>query len=251
MIALKTAFLHVKGGEHTHAMACGSELTSRLFKSSRYQENGLADGDELSFDVAFLRYMLSDGAGAALIQPAPAPNGLSLRIEWVSLTSYAHKYPPCMYIGTSDRKSARTWQDYPTFADAAADGAIALRQDMRLLPRLVKTAADEYQRLADAGMVDVDAISYAAVHYSSEALKPAAQREFARRGLDIADERWFSNLSRVGNIGCAAIYVILEELLSSNRLEPGQQILCFVPESGRFTISFALLTVVDSSDAAQ
>jgi 3-oxoacyl-[acyl-carrier-protein] synthase III len=119
---------------------------------------------------------------------------------------------------------------------------------MRLLPRLVKTGADEYVRLHEQGLIDVDEIDHVAVHYSSETLKPFAEREFARRGLEIASDRWFSNLPTVGNIGCAAIYVILEEMLASGRVEQGQKILCFVPESGRFTISFMLLTAVGPGD---
>ena len=40
-------------------------------------------------EAAFLRYMLSDGAGAAVIESTPAASGISLRIDWISLTSFA------------------------------------------------------------------------------------------------------------------------------------------------------------------
>jgi 3-oxoacyl-[acyl-carrier-protein] synthase-3 len=248
MVALKAAYTQVKAGEHDNALVCTSELVSRLFKSSRYEENGVVGNGDIDFDVAFLRYMLSDAAAATIVESRPAPEGLSLRIEWVSVTSYAHTTKPCMYIGARDQAAEATWQDYPTFGAAAADGAIALRQDMKLLPRLVKTGADEYVRLRDAGFVDADEIDHVAVHYSSETLKPFAEREFARRGLEIASDRWFSNLPTVGNIGCAAIYVILEEMLATGRVKPGEKVLCFVPESGRFTISFMLLTAVGPDD---
>jgi 3-oxoacyl-[acyl-carrier-protein] synthase-3 len=35
---------------------------------------------ELAFEKDFLRWMLSDGAGAMLLQPQPRARGLSLRI---------------------------------------------------------------------------------------------------------------------------------------------------------------------------
>jgi 3-oxoacyl-[acyl-carrier-protein] synthase-3 len=250
MGAMKAAWTQVEQGRHPSAIVSTSELVSRLFKSSQYAENGLDEDGSLDFDVAFLRYMLSDAAAASIVEDRPAPAGLSLRIEWISVTSYAHSTKPCMYVGSKDQSLERTWQDYPTFGDAARDGAMALRQDMRLLPRLVKTGADEYVRLSEAGMIDADEIDHVAVHYSSETLRPFAQREFARRGLDIREERWFSNLSTVGNVGCAAIYLILEEMLASGRIEEGQKVLCFVPESGRFTISFMLLTAVGPDTAA-
>jgi 3-oxoacyl-[acyl-carrier-protein] synthase-3 len=37
---------------------------------------------------------------------------------------------------------------------------------------------------------------------------------------------------------------MLEELFHSGRLQPGEKILGFIPESGRFSTSFVLLTVV-------
>jgi 3-oxoacyl-[acyl-carrier-protein] synthase-3 len=40
------------------------------------------------------------------------------------------------------------------------------------------------------------------------------------------------------------MYVMLDELVRSGRLRRGERILCFVPESGRFTSAFLHLTVV-------
>ena len=52
-----------------------------------------------------------------------------------------------------------------------------------------------------------------------------------------------SNLKHVGNIGAASIYLMLEELMSSEKLIKGQKILLSVPESGRFSYAYAYLTV--------
>jgi 3-oxoacyl-[acyl-carrier-protein] synthase-3 len=249
MMSMKAAFMSVNAGEHSNAVAVGSELVSRQFKSSRYQNGqGLDEDGKLPFDVAFLRYMLSDGAGAAVVQDRPAPDRLSYRIEWVTLMSYAHTTDPCMYLG-SNGQNGKTYQDYSTVADAALDGAMSLRQNMRLLPRLIRTCAKETRRLQDAGMFDPDRIKRVAFHYSSEALRDAFRRAFEREGLDIMEDRWFANLTRVGNIGCAAVYVMLAELDEANELEEGDQVLCFVPESGRFSAAHMLLTAV-GPDAA-
>jgi 3-oxoacyl-[acyl-carrier-protein] synthase III len=63
----------------------------------------------------------------------------------------------------------------------------------------------------------------------------------------IPEERWFTNLYTRGNTGCASIYLMLEELFHSGKLEAGQKIFCFVPESGRFTTAYLMLTVVEPS----
>ena len=47
-----------------------------------------------------------------------------------------------------------------------------------------------------------------------------------------------------GNIGSASIYVILQELVASGRAQVGNRILCFIPESSRFSFAGIHLTVV-------
>ena len=58
-------------------------------------------------------------------------------------------------------------------------------------------------------------------------------------------DKWFSNLTSKGNTGAAAVYIMLDELLRSDRLSDGDRILCFVPESARFTAAYLLLTAVN------
>ena len=249
MIAMKPAYMMVKNGEFKSAAICASELTSRHFKSSRYPDGSILDDDgKLPFDIAFMRYMLSDGAGAAVIQDHPSTSRTSYRIEWVVNTSFAHTTEPCMYLGTAHRSNgnghALTWQDYPTIEEASRDGAMSLRQNMRLLPRFIRTCGKEWARLINEGYFDPSEITTVAMHYSSDALLPHFRRSFAREGVDTLEDRWYTNLHTVGNIGSASIWIMLEELFRKDEHKPGDKILCFVPESGRFTVSMMLLTVV-------
>jgi 3-oxoacyl-[acyl-carrier-protein] synthase-3 len=79
-------------------------------------------------------------------------------------------------------------------------------------------------------------------HLSSEYFRKPLAEGLARAGLPVPQERWFTNLESVGNTGAAAIYMMLDELLRSGRLKHGQRVLCFVPESGRFSSGFIYLT---------
>ena len=63
------------------------------------------------------------------------------------------------------------------------------------------------------------------------------------QNIEIPMERWFMNLKHVGNVGSASIYLMLEELMNSGNLKKGDKILLSVPESGRFSYSYAYLTV--------
>ena len=91
MMALKNAYLQVAIGEKRNAICVASEFVSRVLKSTRYDEMGaISEDGSLPMETAFLRYMLSDGAGAAVVENTPAVSGISLRIDWISLTSYAN-----------------------------------------------------------------------------------------------------------------------------------------------------------------
>ena len=250
MMALKNAYLQVAIGEKRNAISVASELPSRIFKSTRYDEMGLLDEDgSLPLEAAFLRYMLSDGAGAAVIENAPAASGISLRIDWISLRSFANTQKTCMYGGSNSNTATKGWMDYPTAAAAEADGALVLRQDLSLLPHLISLGADEWERLSKLGKFDVDTLTWIPAHYSSERLKEIVFKEFARRGIKTGPEKWYSNLTSVGNIGCAAIFVILDEMMTEGLIKKGDTLLCMVPESGRFVISFMHLTAVSGAAA--
>jgi 3-oxoacyl-[acyl-carrier-protein] synthase-3 len=81
-------------------------------------------------------------------------------------------------------------------------------------------------------------------HYSSDYFRPKFYDEMKRIGFEIPYEKWFTNLSEKGNTGSAAIYIILEEIFHSGKLEVGDKLFCFIPESGRFSHCFMMLTVV-------
>lgn len=250
MMALKNAYLQVAIGEKRNAITVASEGGSRVFKSTRYLELDRADDGSLPLEAAFLRYMLSDGAGAAVIENAPAASGLSLRIDWISLRSFANTAETCMYAGSNSNTEMKSWLDYPTAAAAEADGALALRQDLSLLPHLVGVGADEWERLRKLGKFDPETLTWIPAHYSSEMMKDVVFKEFARRGINSGGpEKWYSNLTSVGNIGSAAIFVILDEMMTEGLIKDGDTLLCMVPESGRFVISFMHLTAMSGAVA--
>ena len=247
MMAIQSAFLQVQAGLVDNAVSCAAELPSRMFKAKRFEgQHEISHDKALSADTDFLRWMLSDGAGAVLLQNKLSPTNHSLKIEWIELQSYAHAYDLCMYAGTqkeSDGTVQKTWLDYDTIADANAFGTVNLKQDMRLVDNMVKVGIQHFFELVDKGKVIPNSIDWLVCHYSSHHFKPQIMDLLSKGGAEIAAEKWFTNLYTVGNIGSASIYVMLDDLLKSGKLKAGQQVLCMVPESGRFISSYMLLTV--------
>lgn len=237
--ALTAAVRAVRAGEHRAAVAVASELASRSLRQSRYD-------DRPSFDVEFLRWTLSDGAGAVVVEPVPHPERPSLRVDWTRVVSYAHEHPACMIAGMAgaDPAVGQTWLDQPTVAGAAAAGQVRLRQDVRALPTLFQVGLREFINLVRAGRLDPAQVDHVLCHYSAEHFRKDIFRLLREANLMIDEARWFSNLATRGNTGAASILVALAECWHTGRLRPGDRMLLIVPESGRFSFGFAHLTCV-------
>jgi len=189
--------------------------------------------------------MLSDGAGAVLLgnsgRPLPgASQGVRLRLKWVHQRSFSGDYPVCMQLGLSADRS-KGHLDYPSWNEAEADGALSLRQDIRLLPHLFDIGIHEYAKLVRDGWLDPDQVDHFLCHYSSEKFIPVVEDLMEKAGLVIPRERWFSNLAWRGNTGAASILIMLAEFLETREVKPGEQIFCYIPESGRFMAAYMLL----------
>ncbi|MCG6658462.1 beta-ketoacyl-ACP synthase III [Halomonas campisalis] len=238
LMALKAAYTALKAEEHDSALVIASELASRLFKASRYA----AAGGGLDFDAEFLRWMLSDGAGALLLERRP--RGRCFRIDWIRGFSHADAYPVCMSVGQA-RGTTKSWQDYPTYAEAEAAGALLLRQDVRLLDNVVKLGVDGLLRLVDQGWLEVARIDHLLCHYSSHYFRGKIFDMLTQAGAAIPEERWYTNLYERGNTGCASLFIMLDEFCRTRPHREGERLLCVVPESGRFNTLYMQLTVVE------
>jgi 3-oxoacyl-[acyl-carrier-protein] synthase-3 len=248
VMAFKSAMLRIVNDDKRHAVVCASEFPSRLFKSSRFEAQRAVREEGLSFDTEFLRWMLSDGAGAAVLSNSPNASGLCFSIDWIELLSFAGQFEPCMYVGPAkDGKTLQSWLDYPSYDVAADAGAINLRQDIRMLDEVVRQAVHGLLQVAKKNGLNPNCIDWLAVHYSSNVFRDKSHDLASRLGFDIPQERWFTNLSTTGNVGSASTFLLLEELLYSGRLKSGDKVLCLIPESGRFLFGYMLLTVVEGA----
>jgi 3-oxoacyl-[acyl-carrier-protein] synthase-3 len=248
--ALKYGWMSVVSGSAPNAVATGSEVASLGLLAHNYDAEPLNGAEilkaqsELAFEKDFLRWMLSDGAGALLIEPAPRP-GINLRVEWIDIFSYAHLLPACMYGGAERQPDGalRGWLSYSP-REREEKSLFTLKQDVRLLNDEVieHTLVKPLARVAAQRSLSPGDVDWFLPHYSSEYFRTPVADGLRRAGLPIPEERWFTNLERVGNVGSASIYIMLDELLKSGRLRDGQHLLCWVPESGRFSSGFIYLT---------
>ncbi len=250
MQALKFAYTSILAGTANNAVVAGSEKLSSLMLAEHFEKETerLAEMDKnpiISFEKDFLRWMLSDGAGAVRLENKPRPNALSLKIEWLEMKSFANELETCMYAGADKNEdgSIKGWKEYSS--EEWLDKSIfAFKQDVKLLGReIVPRGIAFLKDVLDKKSMSVDSIDYLLPHISSMFFKQKMYDEFVRLNMEIPWEKWFTNLTSVGNIGSGSIFIMLEELMNSGKLKSGQKILLMVPESARFSYAYSLLTV--------
>jgi len=249
MQALKYAYFSVQTGNTANAICSGSEMLShwmlaKFFQHENISERKLKENPMLAFEKEFLRWMLSDGAGAVLIENKPSGD-LSLRIDWIELRSYAGEMETCMYAGAEKDETGQIsgWCRFEP-EEWLSKSVFSLKQDTRLLgENIVILGTDFIVDIIKKRNFDISGIDYFLPHLSSEFFRSKIQEEIKSRGIDIPQEKWFTNLTRVGNIATASFLLMLEELVSTGNLKKGQTLLVQVPESARFTYAYAHLTV--------
>lgn len=254
VMAMKYAMMAVAMGNCENAVALGSEFPSRYMRGRNFEPEidarieALEKRPELGFEKDFLRWMLSDGAGAALLKPEPNADGLSLRIDWIDCLSFANTMPVCMYCGGNkdDDHSMHYWHEVEDPLDIIREGYYALKQDARVLNDSIMpiSVRDALVPMAAKHKLKPEDVTWFLPHYSSKYFRAKLKEQMVEHNFDIPDERWYTNLTEVGNVGSASIYLMLEGLMYSGKLKKGDRLLCYIPESARFSICYMQLTVV-------
>ena len=121
-------------------------------------------------------------------------------------------------------------------------GSVSTKGLNHLIYEIVDNAVDFIEECIQEYAMDVHEIKTVIPHISSAFIGDELKKEMQSRNVELWDN-WFTNLSEVGNIGSASIFVALDEYMAT-RAQKGEKILLLVPESARFSYGAALLTVV-------
>ena len=228
--ALVNASRAVKSGDALGAICVGVEqpsvgLKSKAFKPS-YDLLNIYRNLRTSkwFMSTFLRFMLSDGAGAFLLQQQPKKDGLSLKVDWSYSRSFANEAPLCMKLPNSAPLTL------------SQDVTILAKYMAPLSERVLEEALEKNNEVLD---------SYVAVlpHMSSYFFEPSVKKIIAKLSSHKKPSYW-TNLRTAGNTGAASIYIMLDEYRRTQLLKEGDRLLLFVPESGQFNYVLVSLTAV-------
>jgi 3-oxoacyl-[acyl-carrier-protein] synthase-3 len=256
MSALRYAYLSVGSGEKNVAAAAGSELSSGLGRASRFRlpqqdvsKEELIKDPVLSMNKEFLRWIAADGAAALLLSARPSSDRLSLRIDWLECESLANEFEVCMYQGgEKDRRTGQLkgWLQEPDLQHAIERNYFCITQDVALLKKHVIAAGINrvLKNIVVKRKLRAEDYDLFFPHLSSFFFKDRVRQGLKEIGFSIPEEKWYTNLDQVGNLGAAAMYSIIDQAYREGVIQPGHRILCGVPESGRFSYYFMQLTAV-------
>ncbi|HEY0091614.1 MAG TPA: hypothetical protein VGB43_03920, partial [Flavobacterium sp.] len=155
MNSLKYGFLSIKSGNTQNAVCTGSEKVSTWMLASKYENEvinlkKLEEQPVIAFKKDFLRWMLSDGAGALLLENKPKGD-ISLKIEWMQAFSYAFELDACMYAGGDKLEDGtiKSWSDYHP-DEWVKESVFSIKQDVKLLDEhiLIKGAGSMSEAMA-------------------------------------------------------------------------------------------------------
>lgn len=250
MHAFKYAYMSVKIGDKQKAISTGSERAASMMTRNKFDEELLVaekieQNPYLAFEKDFLRWMLSDGAGAFLMESKKNTEGISLRIDWIEGCSYANEVETCMYSAADKLPSGEllSYKDYDS-QDLATQSIMSMKQDVKLLSKnIIRLGFDHLKQILKERNKTVDELAFFLPHMSSFFFEKPIEEILQENGMAIPKEKWFTNLETKGNVGSGSIYLMVEELMDSGKLKTGDQILLAVPESARFSYVFTWLTV--------
>ncbi|XPV52865.1 MAG: StlD/DarB family beta-ketosynthase [Halarcobacter ebronensis] len=171
--ALKYAYYGIKCGDLENVVSTGSEVVSPTLSAKNFKtesdHKAVEQNPGIAFEKDFLRWMLSDGAGAMLLQNKPNEEGLSLKIDWIDILSYAGEMPTCMYSGCEVKgdevKGFRTF----TQEEIMEKSLLTIAQDVKLLNENIieYTVTKPIEKIAKKRDLKEEEISYFLPHYSS------------------------------------------------------------------------------------
>ena len=220
-------------------------MTAKNYEEEIKVLKDLEENPYLAFEKDFLRWMLSDGAGAFLLETEPSKTGVSLKVDWVEASSYAHIVEPCMYMAADKMSNGdlKSYKDYSS-QECASNSVLSIKQDVKLLSKnIIRLGFDKLKEILKKRNKSVDELSYFLPHLSSFFFEQPIEEILEENGMPIPKDKWFTNLATTGNVGAGSIYLMVHDLMDSGKLKKGDQIMLAVPESARFSYVFTWLTV--------
>jgi 3-oxoacyl-[acyl-carrier-protein] synthase III len=221
--AFLVAYDFVKSGRYKNALVISSSMSSSELRAEYYNQ-AIVKKEEL-----FLRYFLSDGAGAILLE-ADNSNINGLYVENVFTESVGGNKPsamknlrPAYWMNPKEEFEkgyhhlAQMFQDELSQNFHEPEGTVFINGLKRML--------EKYP-------VDLSTIKYFQVNFPSKHISELIIEECETLG--ISKNTLYTRMSSMGYVGPPMVFICLDKILREESLNAGDRVLSFVTEVSKF-----------------
>lgn len=221
--ALLTANDMLRLGRYKKALVISSSMSSSELRAEYYNQ------PLIKKEEAFLRYFLSDGAGAVVLEAiTEAKTGLYL--QCVSMESVGGTKP----AGMLNQRPAYWMNPKEEFESGKHHLAQMFNEQLRVhfneeggsvFYKGLKRMISDYE-------IPVDKIRFFQVNFPSRHISELVMEEC--ESLGIAKNKLYTKMSTLGYIGPPMVFVCLDQIMKEENLANGDIILSFVTEVSKF-----------------
>ncbi len=221
--ALLTAYELIKSGRYNNALVLSSNIPSSELRADYYNQK------KIKKEELFLRYFLSDGAGAVLLENSTDKDD-GIFLENVYMESAGGKKSPAMY-----NKRPAYWMNPRVEYE---EGYHHLKQifNEQLRKQFIEKDGSVFykglKRMIKQYDIDVNKIRFFQINFPSRHIAELIIEEC--ESLGISKEKVYTKLSSLGYNGPPMAFICLDKILREEKLEKNDLILSFVTEVSKF-----------------
>jgi len=221
--ALLLAHDLIKNGRYKTALVVSSSMSSSELRAEYYNQP-LITKEEI-----FLRYFLSDGAGALVLRAENFP-GKGYLLESTYMESIGGNKPSSM----GNRRPAYWMNPAEEFDKAYHHLAQMFNEQLRL--HFHDTDGSVFykglKRMIEKYHIDIKKLRYFQVNFPSKHISELIMDECLDLGID--RQTLYSKMSDMGYIGPPMCFVCLDQIINKEPISNGDLILSFVTEVSKF-----------------
>lgn len=221
--ALLTAFDMLRLGRYRKALVLSSGISSSELRAEYYNQPLIRK------EEVFLRYFLSDGAGALVLEANPVDTA-GLFVESVVMESVGGKKPAAML----NRRPAYWMNPKEEYELGYHHLAQMFNEQLR-----VHFFDDDgsvfykgLKRMIESCHIRTDRVKFFQVNFPSRHISELVMEECAPLG--ISRDKLYTKMSTMGYLGPPMVFVCLDRILKEEKLEKNDSILSFVIEVSKF-----------------
>ncbi len=221
--ALLAAYDMLRLGRYKKALVVSSGISSSELRADYYNQ------PLIKKEEAFLRYFLSDGAGAVILE-ATTENKTGLYLQCATMESVGGKKPAAML----NRRPAYWMNPKEEFESGRHHLAQMFNEQLRvhfneeggsIFHKGLKRMIEDYN-------IPVEKIRFFQVNFPSRHISELVMEEC--ESLGIPKNKLYTKMSTMGYIGPPMVFVCLDQILREEKLANEDIILSFVTEVSKF-----------------